>query len=379
MSPRGPSPAPRPDSTRTDERSLSSHNAQRLALRSSISLSSTKAAALLASPAGSSTRQLKADKFTLLVAVRGMRLESARLGVLVKEEREVLEIRRDKLTRRRQLLERARRDLEAQTTELRSAGEAEGTSLKSKLSELERTTNQLRNQRCRTLLTVYRLEPIPPPPLSQSSPFLSSLPAGPTFYTIATLPLPSLPPQPSPTLSASLSHLVHLTRLLALYMDVALPFSPLPSLYGPGRPGVRSTPLITGGHVFPLFTARSSNNGTGKGKGKAVPDPGRTGEQSGGLELDKESERVRLARSKALLGGLCALTLDLAYLAWIMGDEVVWPSLNKVGSGRTEEEGHLKELMLEMGNLGETIRRAACIGYVQTPDRSCGTDEMSSG
>ena len=68
-------------------------------------------------------------------------------------------------------------------------------------------------------------------------------------YLLASLPLPKLsqllsssssPPSTAHThIEALLSHFVHLSRLLALYEGVSLPFNPLPSCFGPGRAGVR--------------------------------------------------------------------------------------------------------------------------------------------
>ncbi|GJN87432.1 hypothetical protein Rhopal_000381-T1 [Rhodotorula paludigena] len=114
------------------------------------------------------------------------------------------------------------------------------------------------------LLAVYALAPVERPladpflpvPLARSTyPPASSSTAAPRLhppepfrqsYTLATLALPPLSalwPAPSPTeLEALLAHLAHLVRLLALYEGVVLPFTPLPSGFGPGRAGVRATP-----------------------------------------------------------------------------------------------------------------------------------------
>ncbi|GAA5915950.1 hypothetical protein JCM5296_002215 [Sporobolomyces johnsonii] len=206
------------------------------------------------------------------------------------------------------------------------------------------------------LLAVYALQPVEAPladpflPLPQgsilrapssspssSSPFdPSPLIPFPPCYTLAALPPPPLSALLTvrqPQLEAVLLHLVHLTRLLALYEGVRLPFAPMPSCFGPGRAGVRATPGrgLAGGE----------DGKEAKRKGLS-PDcwpvcfgskrPSTTADE-GGDDAADETEALEKARSRsgaaegasrkdckrtmAVLVGAAALAFDLAYVAWI--------------------------------------------------------------
>lgn len=171
-----------------------------------------------------------------------------------------------------------------------------------------------------------------------------SLPAtGPTFTLGQVLlpPLSAFAALSPPHLSAVLSHILQLVRLLALYQDVALPFTPLPSLFGPGRPGVRAIP----GHgegvpsaagpglaSWPLFLSRTSTRDSNEpsaiadyarvtGATATPPATQASGPQTGGRDTDlvaREAER-RAVRLKAALTGAVALAYDLAWIAWTAG------------------------------------------------------------
>lgn len=166
-----------------------------------------------------------------------------------------------------------------------SALQARCTALELVLDSLELEANQTRAILAREIVAVYALRrivvelPLPDPfltapladsvtttsttsataaaasPLTDSASTVATLrtraapaPIPPT-YVLASLPLPTLAQLVAPTRSSSLasqahveailSHLVHLVRLLALYEGVSLPFTPLPSCFGPGRAGVR--------------------------------------------------------------------------------------------------------------------------------------------
>lgn len=207
---------------------------------------------------------------------------------------EQLQLRRQRLAARRANLATAQSLLANLETDLPSASslslplsipalQARCASLQLALDTLALETARTRSILSRELVAVYALrriiveQPLPDPfltaPLAESttlaaaeatspSPFFdpsSTLaatlrtrpppaPIEPT-YLLASLPLPKLsqllsssssPPSTAHThIEALLSHFVHLSRLLALYEGVSLPFNPLPSCFGPGRAGVR--------------------------------------------------------------------------------------------------------------------------------------------
>lgn len=221
----------------------------------------------------------------------------------------------------------------------------------------------------RELLSVYAFgpltsnRPLPSPfksPASSTSSVSSSSSSAlstistihlPTF-SLAHLPLPTLSSLPNltpPHLSAVLSHLLHLTRLIALYYDILLPFAPLFSLFGPGRPGVRATPgwgegiMSAGGPglpTWPLFLPRSSSSSSKKPARQdlststmlIVAEEG--AQQSGGRELEgamREREKSR-DRMKAVVTGATALAFNLAWIAWKRGAEFGMGELDDLGS-----------------------------------------------
>ena len=174
---------------------------------------------------------------------------------------------------------------------------------------------------------------------TSSSSSTISIPRPHATHQLAQLPIPSLSEIHTfaPTvLAASLSHLLHLVRLLALYLEIKLPFTPLPSLFGPGRPGLRAA--VGWGDsklpsTYPLFPATT----TSKSKSKLTHFPavlGSTnGEQSGGreeLSLVKEKERVD-ERLKLVVGGAVALAFDLAFIVWIRGGSVALEEVDDLG------------------------------------------------
>lgn len=214
--------------------------------------------------------------------------------------------------------------------------------LQRRSQEVLQRTAETRMILTRELLSVYAFAPVDrplPSPFTSTSPSSSSSSSSSTSslfephptYSIATLPLPHLstiPLQPSTILAASLSYLLHLVRLLALYLGLTMPYNPLPSLFGPGRPGVRAS-VGWGDSAeparFPVFPSRATGS-------KVIKEPG--GEQSGGRELEgamREKER-REDRMKAVVGGAVGLAFDLAYIAWRRGADVSVDELGDLGA-----------------------------------------------
>lgn len=168
-------------------------------------------------------------------------------------------------------------------------------------------------------------------PFSSSSTTSSSVETitapGPT-YLLAQIALPSLsdlPLLPPQALSAVLSHLLHLTRLLALYYNLDLPFTPNPSLFDPGRPGLVAAPGWATGppgtpvEGFPCFVLPKGTKKASGSSGGSSDGP----EQSGGREMegsvrDEEKKEVRV---KAVVGGAVALAFDLAWIVWRRGGQ----------------------------------------------------------
>ncbi|GAA5821284.1 hypothetical protein JCM11251_004553 [Rhodosporidiobolus azoricus] len=269
---------------------LQDHQARRAQLRNALTLVTSKASSLLAgtgSAAGSfgvkDERELKAEKWLL-----ASRAFAAREGVAKgKEANSALEqdlsVRRAALASRRANLSTARSLLSslsppspspstssasavppsslALPTSLPSL-RAHLSSLHSSLTALSLESARIRRILATELLAVFALAPVEPvladpfspipqhsspapSPSSEYSPRRSSpstSPAAP-HYTLHTLPLPPLslfPTLPPETLEALLSHLLHLTRLVAMYERVAVPFAVLPGCFGPGRGGIRA-------------------------------------------------------------------------------------------------------------------------------------------
>jgi len=236
-------------------------------------------------------------------------------------------------------------------------------------ANLCRQAAQTRTILTRELLSIYGFGPVTPSPSASAlSPFVNphsesdtdteqaeqrARPPLPT-YSVAGLPLPplsqlvSLPPA---VLSASVSHVLHLTRLLALYTQQdALPFTPFPSLYGQGLPGLRAAPgwpaasspadasstpaparpsSSTKPRAYPLFVSRKhvpasidpDADSTGFGSGVTLQESENQGGFSG-LSRSGEGDASMRAREKwarAVRQGVIALAYDLAWLAWRQG------------------------------------------------------------
>lgn len=370
---RGASPATSANSF--DPNRVNEHYARRQQLKGTLVLARAKAGGLLVPPPGSGVlgvreeSELKAEKWTLAVRLRDVRAvaekerESIAAGASLSSwggprgadvrstDRTSFSERHVALSKRRANLNTARTllsDLSSPTRptptrplpDALASLEASHVLLLRQHQELLQRTEATQLILTRELLSVFAFSPtsasLPSPFTSPSSSTSSTSSLCPT-YTLSTLSLPSLTTLPllsSPVLSATLSHLLHLTRLLALYFSLSLPFTPLPSLFGPGRPGVCASPGWGDG-TFPLFPSRAT--------GGATKDFSGGGEQSGGRELEgamREKER-REERMKAVVGGSVALAFDLAYLAWRRGGEV-----------REDELGDLGALVLKASGVG---------------------------
>lgn len=288
-------------------------------------------------------------------------------------DREAVQKRRAAIARRKENLAKARTLLD----DLSSSTPSSPTPPPSSLSALQATQALIQRQHqallirirethlilTRELLSVYAFGPLAstlplPSPFKSPSSSTSSVTSSTTSstihlptFTLSHLPLPtlsSLPNLPPPQLSATLSHLLHLTRLLALYLDLLLPFTPLPSLFGPGRPGMRATPgwgegvPSAGGPeglpTWPLFLSRSSGKSTARGEdlttSRVEVEGLGGGQQSGGREVEstmREREK-RQERVKAVLVGAVALAFDLAWIVWRKGAEVGIGELDDLGA-----------------------------------------------
>jgi len=121
-----------------------------------------------------------------------------------------------------------------------------------------------------------------------------------------------------------LGNLSHLTKLIALYESVALPFSP--SLKA-GRIGVRANPgwgldeseSEAGVESWPLGFG---SNGKGSSKdGRGQDESEEEEEEEGGSEQRERrggnSEVSRIKRLKLVLIGAMAIAFDLAYITWV--------------------------------------------------------------
>ncbi|BGP54376.1 hypothetical protein JCM8202v2_001953 [Rhodotorula sphaerocarpa] len=263
---------------------LQEYHVRKTQLRNALKLVTGNATTLLT---GSQTRfgveherLLKAEKWSLASRAYASREEVARVKAQNHATAEQLEKRRQALQARRANLAIARSLLSNLDTQAPSATslsllesvpalQARCAALQTELDTLGRDTARTRAILARELVSVYGLrrivveQPLPDPfltaPLAHSS--LDSDSGGdssamtrrrappapdpiPPTYTLASLPLPRLShllsALPSTAhVEALLSHLTHLVRLLALYEGIALPFTPLPSCFGPGRAGVR--------------------------------------------------------------------------------------------------------------------------------------------
>jgi hypothetical protein len=327
---------------------------------------------------------LKAEKFTLAVRLRDIRVglddgqteiaNGESLAELSKIQANSLEtIERDRLAERRRLLAQRRSNLDQAHQLLSSLSDDSANNRIPTSDSLQSLSSQLATLRDRHDLLLARIEaaqnilvrevlsvygfsrserPLPSPFKSGTSSSSSSVQSDHSdhrttailSYRLAQLPIPSLSDLAtlSPTLlAASLSHLLHLTRLLALYLAIRLPFTPLPSLFGPGRPGVRAAPgygNTTAPASYPVFPSRTSKSKS-KGKDRAsvfnvVALSSGGGEQSGGREHEgamREVERQE-ERMKAVVGGALGLAFDLAYVAVKKGREVGESELCDLGA-----------------------------------------------
>lgn len=281
-------------------------------------------------------------------------------------------------------------------------------SLVSRNNELVLEAARVRRILSVELLAVFALQrteqPLPDPflptPLNQSMyPPTATLTASqspsslPPAYTLASLPLPPLSALltlPTRELEALLSHILHITRLLALYEGVLLPFTPLPSCFGPGKAGVKATPgwglrdardeseerekdasarsskegrkrvagAGPGGHCWPLcFAVRKSGSSArnSKSQQEAALDEVDSDDNSSRKSARSSKSDLRSSasggtkrstkRAKAVLVGAVALAFDLAYIAWS----------REVRSGRGADLLRLEDLE----DLGALITKAA--------------------
>ncbi|ORY88317.1 UV radiation resistance protein/autophagy-related protein 14 [Leucosporidium creatinivorum] len=369
---------------------LAEHYSRRKQYRDALTLATSKAAALLQPPSASNVlgvreeSVLKAEKWTLATRLRDLRVASEKTRESITADREALEERRAALAKRKDNLSRARTLLDNLTSPTATAStpaslaglQAQQAVIQRQHQALLLRTSETRLILTRELLSVYAFgslasnRPLPSPfksPSSSTSSISSSTSSVPSSlsstsgphvihlptYTLAHLPLPtisSLPTLSPPHLSATLSHLLHLTRLLALYFDLLLPFTPLPSLFGPGRPGVRAAPgwgegvVSAGGPglpTWPLFLSRSSKSSGSNSYRQdlssstmLIPPGEAGGQQSGGRELEstmREREK-RQDRMKAVVTGAAALAYDLAWIVWKKGAEVSVNELDDLGS-----------------------------------------------
>ncbi|KAK4057448.1 hypothetical protein OIO90_001517 [Microbotryomycetes sp. JL221] len=187
------------------------------------------------------------------------------------------------------------------------------------------------------------------------------------LYTLGHQLLPPLSTFPtlSPThLTTLLSHLLHVTRLFALYDDVCLPFTPIHSLFGPARPGVKATPgasdnvasasSVTGPGAWPLYVSHKQStpkSTSTSARSRAIDgvlveasdhdlEATLTGQDNEDNFRDKSStsfisaaavaasatsfshrdaDTKTMLRMRLAVVGAVALAYDLAYLAWKRG------------------------------------------------------------
>lgn len=122
-----------------------------------------------------------------------------------------------------------------------------------------------------------------------------------------------------------MGNLSHLTKLIALYEQVSLPFSPSLSA---GRIGIRANPgwgldeseSEAGVESWPLGFG---SNGKGSSKDGRGEDQSEEEEEGGSEEREKRerrrgnSEVSRIKRLKLVLIGAMAIAFDLAYITWV--------------------------------------------------------------
>ncbi|KAJ8295896.1 hypothetical protein OF846_001234 [Rhodotorula toruloides] len=421
---------------------LAEHYARRQQLRNALTLVTSKAAALLAgterpatTPGGGRSaalgvedeRLMKAEKWTLASRAYAAREAVAKGKTANESEQERVIARRAAIASRRANLSTARSLLsslasQGPTTSSLSlphslpALEGQLESLVSRNNELVLEAARVRRILSVELLAVFALQrteqPLPDPflptPLNQSMyPPTATLTASqspsslPPAYTLASLPLPPLSALltlPTRELEALLSHILHITRLLALYEGVLLPFTPLPSCFGPGKAGVKATPgwglrdardeseerekdasarsskegrkrvagAGPGGHCWPLcFAVRKSGSSArnSKSQQEAALDEVDSDDNSSRKSARSSKSDLRSSasggtkrstkRAKAVLVGAVALAFDLAYIAWS----------REVRSGRGADLLRLEDLE----DLGALITKAAGVDAADAP------------
>lgn len=117
-----------------------------------------------------------------------------------------------------------------------------------------------------------------------------------------------------------------MTRLIALYEGVSLPFQPSLSGFGPGRAGVKASPgsglsrSVEEGEgiieswplVFGSERGRKGTSRNGKGEDQEDVEDGRRVE----LEDSNRKNEVSVKRFKMVMTGAIAIAFDLAYISW---------------------------------------------------------------
>ncbi|GAA6055458.1 hypothetical protein JCM3770_002837 [Rhodotorula araucariae] len=409
---------------------LKDHHARRQQLRNALTLVTAKATALLQGRQHSlgvnDERRLKADKWSLASRAYAARDAVAKAKVANDAAASDVQARRANLAARRANLATARSLLAGLASPAPSTSslslpdslpalEARLSTLTGALAALEAETDRVRRILARELVAVFALAPVDRPLADPFLPFPTALgnstyppPSGPPpLYTLATLPLPALSALlalPPSTLEALLAHLAHLARLVALYERVALPFTPLPGAFGPGRAGIRAAPgwgvdaAADGAHgagpragpgaarsrrglgaeVWPLvFGSRRGSRGA-RGDGAAAPavgpaaaagvgvglagaprepeDPPSEGEDDARSERSSDASASHLSaaaaktkrgkRARLVLAGAVALALDFAYIAW-----------TRDGRAGVRTDWRVEEL----DDLGALVARAASV------------------
>ncbi|GAA5948780.1 hypothetical protein JCM21900_005296 [Sporobolomyces salmonicolor] len=399
---------------------LGEHYSRRQQLRNALTLVTGRGSALLGGEGSGGKAgqlgvrqesELKADKWRLAIRLRDARLATEKGKEEVDTAIATLQARRSSLAARRANLSTARSLLstlssssDSPTSLAPSAASSLPSSipsLQSHLVNLQTTLHDLSLESARVrrilaleLLAVYALQPVEAPladpflPLPQtsnlrapySSPSSSSPldPSPPTpfppSYTLAALPLPPLSALLTlrqPHLEAILLHLVHLTRLLALYEGVRLPFAPMPSCFGPGRPGLRATPGwgLAGGEdgkeakrkglsqdCWPIcFGSKKASRAAEEG-GEEEANENEAPEKARSRSGAEGNSRKDTKRTMAVLVGAVALAFDLAYIAWIR-------------EGRTAEHRAVPRAISdeELDDLGALILRAAGVESQDLP------------
>ncbi|KAK4052780.1 hypothetical protein OIV83_002067 [Microbotryomycetes sp. JL201] len=347
---------------------------------------------------------LKADKWQLAIRLRDMRVVVDKTRAENEQNKQDNDRKQAQLDKRRDNLKRARSlldTLSAHTasslaTESETSGETIAT-IKGRQAWIQRQHHvmftrviETRLILTRELLTAFGFavvqpsRPLPSPfksPTSSTSSLTSSYTSSPgeslahvspaatgPIYTLGHQvlpPLSALGTLSGPQLSAVLQHLMHITRLFALYQDVCLPFTPVHSLFGPGLPGIKATPgwgdsvpsASSAQHVraWPLFVSKSLNASSSTLRtadsqlaetilsdseldATIVPYSAIESDYAAQAAMLDRTNRGREIKKKALrikmaLIGAVAVAFDLAFLAWKRGvDELSVDCLDDIGS-----------------------------------------------